>query len=57
MRCTDASGNVGSHDARTTQSDQDANNDMSYDDVGAIARQGTDRRRERLQGQHIWLVR
>ena len=30
-------GNVGAHDARTTQSDQDTNNDMSYDDVRAIA--------------------
>ena len=26
-------GNVGTHDARTTQSDQDASNHMSYDDV------------------------
>ena len=25
--------NVGTHDARTTQSDQDARIDMSYDDV------------------------
>ena len=25
--------NLGTHDARTTQCDQDANNDMSYDDV------------------------
>ena len=31
---------VGTHDARTTQSDQDASNDMSYDDVCAIARKG-----------------
>ena len=30
-------GNVGAHDARTTQSDQDASNDTSYDDVCAIA--------------------
>ena len=30
-------GNVGAHDARTTQVDQDASNDMSYDDVCAIA--------------------
>ena len=29
--------NVGTHDARTTQSDQDVSNDMSYDDVCAIA--------------------
>ena len=28
-------GNVGTHDARTTQSDQDARNHMSYDDVCA----------------------
>ena len=33
-------GNVGTHDARTTQSDQDASNDMSYDDVCAIAWKG-----------------
>ena len=26
-------GNVGTHDARTTQNDQNAMNDMSYDDV------------------------
>ena len=30
-------GNVGTHDARTRQSDQDASNDMSCDDVCAIA--------------------
>ena len=30
-------GNVAAHDARTTQSDQDASNDMSYEDVCAIA--------------------
>ena len=29
--------NVGTHDARTTHSDQDASNDMSYDDACAIA--------------------
>ena len=29
--------NVGTHDARTTQCDQDANNDMSCDDVCSIA--------------------
>ena len=33
-------GNVGTHDARTAQSDQDTNNDMSYDDVCAIAWKG-----------------
>ena len=33
-------GNIGTHDARKTQSDQDANNDMSYDDVCAIASKG-----------------
>ena len=33
-------GSVGTHDARTTQSDQDASNDMSYDDVCAIAWKG-----------------
>ena len=33
-------GTVGTHDARTTQSDQDASNDMSYDDVCAIAWKG-----------------
>ena len=32
--------NVGTHDARTIQSDQDASNDMSYDDVCAIAWKG-----------------
>ena len=26
-------GNVGTHDAKTTQSDHDVSNDMSYDDV------------------------
>ena len=30
-------GNVGMHDARTTQSDLDASNDMSHDDECAIA--------------------
>ena len=30
-------GNVGAHDAKTTQSDQDASNDMAHDDVCAIA--------------------
>ena len=29
--------NLGTHDARTMQCDQDANNDMSYDDICAIA--------------------
>ena len=29
--------NVGTHDRRTLQCDQDVNNDMSYDDVCAIA--------------------
>ena len=29
--------NVGTHDARTAQSDQDAGNDMSYHDARAIA--------------------
>ena len=33
-------GNVGTHDATTTQSDQDANNDMSRDEVSAIAWKG-----------------
>ena len=33
-------GNVGTHDARKTQSDQGASNDMSYDDVCAIAWKG-----------------
>ena len=33
-------GSVGTHDARTTQSDQHASNDMSYDDVCAIAWKG-----------------
>ena len=32
---------VGTHDARTTQSDQDASNDMSYDDV-CVRSRGTD---------------
>ena len=31
---------VGTHDARTTKSDQDASNDVSYDDVCAIAWRG-----------------
>ena len=30
-------GNVGTHDAKTTQSDSDTGNDMSYEDVCAIA--------------------
>ena len=30
-------GNFGTHDARTTQSDQDTSNETSYDDVCAIA--------------------
>ena len=30
-------GNVGAHDARTTQSDPDTTNDMSYEDARAIA--------------------
>ena len=29
--------NVGTHDAKMTQSDSDTNNNMSYDDVCAIA--------------------
>ena len=33
-------GNVGTHDARTTQSDENARNDMSSDDVCAIAWKG-----------------
>ena len=33
-------GSVGTHDARTTQSDQDTSNDTSYDDVCAIAWKG-----------------
>ena len=33
-------GNVGTHDAKTTQSDSDKSNDMSYDDVCAIAWKG-----------------
>ena len=33
-------GNIGRHDARKTQSDQDASNDTSYDDVCAIAWKG-----------------
>ena len=30
-------GNVGTHDAKMTQSDSDTSNDMSYEDVRAIA--------------------
>ena len=30
-------GGVSTHDARMTQSDEDANDDMSYDDACAIA--------------------
>ena len=33
-------GNVGTNDARTTQSGQDASNDMSYDDASVIAWKG-----------------
>ena len=33
-------GNVGTHDTKTTQSDQDTSNDMSHDDVCAIAWEG-----------------
>ena len=33
-------GNVGTHDARTTQSDQDTSNDTSHDDVCAIGWKG-----------------
>ena len=33
-------GNVGTHDAKRTQSDSDASNDMSYEDVCAIAWKG-----------------
>ena len=33
-------GNVGTNDAITTQSNQDASNDMSYDDMCAIALKG-----------------
>ena len=33
-------GNVGTHDAKTTQSDSDTGNDMSYEDVCAIAWKG-----------------
>ena len=33
-------GNVGAHDAKTTQSDPDTSNDMSYEDVCAIAWKG-----------------
>ena len=33
-------GNVGTHDAGTTQSDRDTNDDMSHDDVCAIAWRG-----------------
>ena len=32
--------NVGTHDAKTTQSDSDTSNDMSYDDECAIAWKG-----------------
>ena len=33
-------GNVGAYDAKTTQSDSDMSNDMTYDDVCAVARKG-----------------
>ena len=33
-------GNVGAYDAKTTQSDSDTSNDMSYEDVCAIAWKG-----------------
>ena len=33
-------GNVGAYDAKTTQSDSDTSNDMSYEDVCAIAWNG-----------------
>ena len=33
-------GNVGTHDAKMTQSDSDTSNDMSYEDVCAIAWKG-----------------
>ena len=33
-------GNVGTHDAKTTQSDSNTSDDMSYDDVCAIAWKG-----------------
>ena len=44
-------GNVSTHDARTTQSDRDASNDKSYDDVCAIAWKGyIDGRRADVKG-------
>ena len=46
-------GNVGTHDARTTQSDQDSSNDMSYEDVCAIAWKGYKAaRRYRMDQEH-----
>ena len=33
--------NVGTHDAKTTQNDSDTSNDMSYEDVCAIAWKGS----------------
>ena len=49
--------NVGTHDARTTQSDQDASSDVSYDDVCAIPwkgyRAGKGRKDQTEQGRAI----
>ena len=52
-------GNVGTHNARTTQSDLDASNDTSYDDVCAIswkgckAGQGSGKKDQTEQGRGI----
>ena len=42
-------GNVGTHDAKRTQSDSDTGNDMSHEDVCAIAWKGAKPARERAR--------
>ena len=45
-------GNVGTHDVKVTQSDSDTSNDMSYDDVCAIACKGTGKKGP--NGPGVW---
>ena len=52
-------GNVGTHDAKRTQSDSDTSNDMSYEDVCATAWHGGQSRQGKRQertpnGLEVW---
>ena len=46
--------NVGTHEAKMTQSDSDTSNDMSYDDVYAIAWKGYKPRKKGPNGSGTW---